>query len=133
MTTVPVDSAGTTGATTVLDSDEFGAPSTDTPAASSVRYGWLGGKQRSSESLGDTILMGARAYDTTSGRFLQVDPEPGGNATAYDYCSGDPINCTDLDGRWSWRSAFRSVARTAARIGEYASWIPGPIGTIGGL
>ncbi|OLM29864.1 Rhs protein [Pseudonocardia sp. Ae717_Ps2] len=131
MTTVPVDSAGTTGAATVLDSDEFGAPSSDTPAAGTTRYGWLGGKQRSSETLGDTVLMGARVYDPGSGRFLQADSEPGGNATAYDYCSGDPINCSDLDGKWSWRSAFRSVARVAARVGELASWVPGPIGMIG--
>lgn len=131
MTTLPVDSAGTSGAATVLDSDEFGTPSSDTPAAVTARYSWLGGKQRSSETLGDTVLMGARVYDPASGRFFQVDPEPGGNATAYDYCSGDPVNCTDLDGRWSWRSAFRSVARVAAQVGELASWIPGPIGVIG--
>jgi RHS repeat-associated protein len=133
MATVPVDPGGSTitGAVTVVDTDEFGLPSADTPAAATARYGWLGGKQRSGETLGDTILMGARVYDPASGRFLQVDPEPGGNATAYDYCSADPVNCTDLDGRWSIGSIFKSVATVAARVGELASWIPGPIGAIG--
>jgi RHS repeat-associated protein len=133
MATVPVDPAGSTitGAVTVVDTDEFGLPSADTPASATARYAWLGGKQRSGETLGDTILMGARVYDPASGRFLQVDPEPGGNATAYDYCSADPVNCTDLDGRWSIGSIFKSVATVAARVGELASWIPGPIGAIG--
>jgi len=133
MASVPVDptTATITGAVTVLDTDEFGAPATDTPATATARYGWLGGKQRSSETLGDTVLMGARVYDPGSGRFFQVDPEPGGNATAYDYCSADPVNCTDLDGRWSIGSVFKSVARVAARVGELASWIPGPIGAAG--
>ncbi len=50
--------------------------------------------------------MGVRLYNPLTGRFLQVDPVVGGNANAYDYCTGDPINCTDLDGRWGfhWRS-----------------------------
>lgn len=43
--------------------------------------------------------MGARLYNPTTGRFLQVDPVSSGSANDYDYCNGDPINCTDLDGR----------------------------------
>lgn len=63
------------------------------------RYGWLGGKQRAAEPLGAVVLMGARLYNPTTARFLQVDPVAGGSANAYDYCLGDPINCLDLDGR----------------------------------
>lgn len=130
MATVPVDPAsGTiTGAVTVLDTDEFGVPTENSPAA---RYSWLGGKQRSAEALGGTILMGARVYDPSTGRFWQQDPEPGGNATPYDYCGADPINCTDLDGRWGWfKRAFKAVANVVARVAEVASYIPGPIGAI---
>src|SRR6266540_437379 len=91
------------------------------------RYGWLGGKQRSGEALGGVILMGVRLYAPNLGRFLQVDPEPGGSATAYDYCNADPVNCTDLDGRWpNWKK----VLGTVAKVAEIASYIPGPIGTI---
>ncbi|MER7008594.1 RHS repeat-associated core domain-containing protein [Dactylosporangium sp. NPDC000555] len=85
----------------VYSYDEFGIPQ---DPSSDRRYGWLGGKQRSGEALGDIILMGVRLYSPSLGRFLQVDPVPGGNSNAYDYCSADPINCTDLDGKWGWGS-----------------------------
>ncbi|WP_406182371.1 RHS repeat-associated core domain-containing protein [Streptomyces canus] len=82
--------------------DEYGnlLPGTD-PA----RYGWLGGKQRSSETPNGVTLMGVRLYDPPTGRFLSVDPVPGGNANAYEYCNGDPLNRYDLDGKfgWHWR------------------------------
>lgn len=133
MATVPVDSAaGTmTGAVTVRDTDEFGMPSAETPASATARYGWLGGKQRSAEALGGVVLMGARLYDPATGRFWQQDPEPGGNATPYDYCGGDPVNCTDLDGRWGWfKKTFTAVANVVAKVAEVASYIPGPIGSI---
>ncbi|MFD0507038.1 RHS repeat-associated core domain-containing protein [Streptomyces chiangmaiensis] len=77
--------------------DEYGNPETGTTA---TRYGWLGGEQRSSETVTGATLMGVRLYDPASGRFRSVDPVPGGNANAYEYCSGDPIDCYDLDGKW---------------------------------
>ncbi|MGI8807191.1 MAG: DNRLRE domain-containing protein [Acidimicrobiales bacterium] len=42
--------------------------------------------------------MGARYYDSALGRFTQVDPVAGGSANNYDYCSGDPVNCSDRNG-----------------------------------
>jgi hypothetical protein len=30
-------------------------------------------------------------------------PHRRGNVNAYEYCSADPINCTDLDGRFGWK------------------------------
>jgi hypothetical protein len=54
--------------------------------------------------------MGVRLYDPTTGRFLSVDPVPGGSANAYEYCGGDPLNRYDLDGRF-WRGLWRGVRR----------------------
>jgi RHS repeat-associated protein len=120
-----------TGLTTPAfnDTDEFGNQVGGQPTP---RYGWLGGKQRSGEALGDVILMGVRLYHPALGRFLQVDPVPGGSATAYDYCNADPVNCTDLDGRWGW-SSFKKALTVVATVASYASMIPGPIGTIAGV
>jgi RHS repeat-associated protein len=96
----------------VLDADEYGNPrSKEQP----VRYGWLGGKQRSSETVAGYTLMGVRQYNPATGRFLSVDPEQGGNANSYEYCNADPVNCFDLDGKWSWRKAWRKTKRWAWR------------------
>ncbi|MGW9448910.1 DNRLRE domain-containing protein [Streptomyces sp. NPDC055632] len=98
---LPLDPAD---APLVLDSDEYGNPRTGQPA---VRYSWLGGKQRSAETLSGLTLMGVRLYDSTTGRFLSKDRMYGGNANAYDYCFGEPINCTDLSGMWSYSTWSR--------------------------
>jgi RHS repeat-associated protein len=47
---------------------------------------------------GGIVLMGARLYNSNTGRFLQVDPIFGGSANAYDYVSQDPLNASDLSG-----------------------------------
>ncbi|GHH61234.1 hypothetical protein GCM10018781_07300 [Kitasatospora indigofera] len=109
----------------VLDFDEFGIPQ---DGQAQVRYGWLGGKQRSAEAQDGDILMGARLYSPALGRFLQIDPVPGGNASPYDYCTGDPVNCTDLDGNWGF--SFKKILNVVAVVAEIASNIPGPIGSI---
>ncbi|MFJ3216707.1 RHS repeat-associated core domain-containing protein [Kitasatospora sp. NPDC086801] len=74
--------------------------------------------------------MGARLYSPALGRFLQIDPVPGGNASPYDYCTGDPINCTDLDGNWGIKSFLKKTVEVVAKVAEVAAYIPGPIGTI---
>jgi len=51
--------------------------------------------------------MGVRLYNPATGRFLQVDPEPGGSCNTYDYTCANPTNATDLDGkrcRWCRRA-----------------------------
>ena len=98
-----------------LGADEFGNAYT-----TSTRYGWLGGKQRSADALGGVMLMGERLYAPALGRFLQTDPIKGGNANNYDYCTADPINCTDLNGRWGWHHHWRKWGQTAWRYASHA-------------
>ncbi|MEV6600398.1 RHS repeat-associated core domain-containing protein [Actinoplanes sp. NPDC051346] len=111
--------------------DEFGAPAA---GQTGLRYGWLGAKQRSGDALNGVILMGVRLYSPALGRFLTVDPEVGGNDNAYEYCSGDPVNCTDLDGKWGFKlPSFKKVMNAVGAVASYASMIPGPIGVAAGL
>jgi RHS repeat-associated protein len=74
--------------------------------------------------------LGAREYDPGLGRFVSVDPvfdtDDPQSMTGYSYCSADPINCVDRDGRFGWKKFFSKVAT----VTSYASMIPGPIGTI---
>jgi RHS repeat-associated protein len=96
------DTAGTLASVNGT-ADEYGTPR-DTFTIGTRRYGWLGAKQRAADTPGGLTLMGVRLYNPTTGRFLSTDPIPGGNANPYEYCSGDPVNCVDLDGRWGkWK------------------------------
>ena len=75
--------------------------------------------------------MGSRVYAPGIGRFLSIDPTPGGNANIYDYCTADPINCTDLTGNWpDWGAVLNVVAIVAEVV---ATVVPGPIGTAAGF
>ncbi|MET9035290.1 DNRLRE domain-containing protein [Streptomyces mirabilis] len=97
--------------------DEYGnlLPGTDP-----TRYGWLGGKQRSSETPNGITLMGVRLYDPAIGRFLSVDPVPGGSANAYEYGNGDPVNNYDLDGKSWWRKSLKWAAIGGGIVGGIA-------------
>lgn len=90
--------------------DEYGnlLPGTD-PA----RYGWLGGKQRSTETPSRVALMGVRLYDPTAGRFLSMDSIYGGNENSYVY-PGDPVNRLDLTGRATKKPASLSAKEKQA-------------------
>ncbi|MFD3354742.1 DNRLRE domain-containing protein [Streptomyces fradiae] len=91
---LPLD---TTQAPIAQDTDEYGNPRAGQAPA---RYGWLGAKQRSSETLTGLTLMGVRLYNPRTGRFLSSDPVYGGSANAYEYGYADPVNKFDLDGKW---------------------------------
>ncbi|MFD3622044.1 DNRLRE domain-containing protein [Streptomyces sp. NPDC058676] len=113
---LPLD---TTKNPVVLRQDEFGNP---VSGSATARYGWLGAPQRSSETATGSVLMGVRLYDPTSGRFLSTDPIPGGNANAYDYAFGDPVNGLDIDGRWSWwKTHYWSWGRVTVHVWSWWS------------
>jgi RHS repeat-associated protein len=76
--------------------DEYGNP-IGQPGSQS-RYGYLGVKQRSTDTPGRAlVLMGARVYNPKTGAFLSVDPVAGANATPYGYPE-DPVNDADVSG-----------------------------------
>ncbi|MFJ4574736.1 DNRLRE domain-containing protein [Streptomyces sp. NPDC088846] len=94
----------------VLRYDEYGNPLLNTASA---QYGWLGGAQVESDTLGGYVRMGVRLYEPGTGRFLQQDPEYGGGANAYVYCDGDGVNCQDVDGFASYYLNY-DLGKTAA-------------------
>jgi len=94
-------------------------------------YGWLGGKQRDSDGLGGLVQIGARVYNPTTGRFLQVDPVPGGSLNDYDYNRQDPVNNGDLSGDFSYPGCDLSpnsfgplhLAQARCYNGAYDAWV----------
>lgn len=95
--------------------DEYGNILTTGPGTGVLDYGWLGAKERATDTTG-LLLMGARLYNPVTGLFTSVDPIVGGNTTAYAHPQ-DPINQHNLDGlfkKW-WKSNWEWVAGAAVR------------------
>ena len=114
-----------TQAMTVQAYDEYGNPINSTTPTT---YGWLGAKQRSSNTPSGLVLMGARLYNPATGEFLSIDPVPGGNANPYNYVDADPINKFDLDGNcwWGcsvWRHVRHAVSHHWASVARYAGHV----------
>jgi RHS repeat-associated protein len=125
-----VGTASTSATATSLlsagDQTEFGGQRT----GSAARYGWLGGRQRATDPATGALLMGARTYLPSVGRFTQVDPIAGGSLNAYDYARQDPANVFDLNGNWTltlgWTwfqfNVTKTTARNLANFFQYLSW-----------
>ncbi|MFE9207524.1 DNRLRE domain-containing protein [Micromonospora sp. NPDC007230] len=114
------------GLSRTSEATEYGTP-LDSTNVGNQRYGWLGAEQRAADTPGGILLMGVRLYNPTTGRFLQVDPVPGGSANNYEYCVGDPVNCTDLNGQYAtgkwqwlpnkvWQSGWKQIKRGIYRV-----------------
>ena len=119
---VATATTASTGPASYSETTEYGLPRD--PTATNRRYGWLGAHQRNTgDTLAQITLMGVRLYNPVTGRFLSVDPVPGGSCNAYDYVCADPVNGLDLDGKRScgWcRKALKYTAVTAGVVGALA-------------
>ena len=104
------------------ETTDYGLPRDAASAADD--YGWLGAKKRSSDDLGGLTLMGVRLYNPATGRFLLVDPVPGGNANAYVYPT-DPINDDDISGEHQEAAGGGRTCRCTA-LNKF--WLPTWIG-----
>lgn len=108
------DNSNTTTVTSYSESTEYGAPRSATAAPDT--YGWLGAKKRSTNDLGGLTLMGVRLYNPTTGRFLSVDPVPGGNDNPYIYVT-NPTDMFDLNGQWGWWKRHHSQVFGGIKFG----------------
>ncbi len=68
-------------------------------AAGANKLGAFGTAGKVTDTNTNIIIMGARPYQASEGRFLSVDPVQGGCANPYTYVFGDPLNHQDLSGR----------------------------------
>jgi RHS repeat-associated protein len=104
--------------------DPFGAPLDSVPS-NTTTHRFVGRWNKQYDTTTGDILMGARPYDPTTGRFLSVDPIPGGSLNNYDYAGQDPINNYDLNGLCSWwdliclaKAAIHHVWHFSMRVGR---------------
>lgn len=94
--------------------DEYGNVETAGASTGVNTYGWEGAAQRAVTNAGLT-LMGARVYNSATGRFTSTDPQVAGNENAYNY-PNDPVNMSDLDGQWSKSKLRKAVGGRAQQL-----------------
>jgi RHS repeat-associated protein len=102
---------------TTADSNEFGVP-----REPGGRYGWLGGLGRAVDPATNALLMGARVYLPTAGRFLQVDPVTGGSSNSYDYGGQDPVGNLDPAGLCTQVRASRTYKILTQQFTLSVAW-----------
>jgi RHS repeat-associated protein len=106
------------GSATRLDTytyDAFGAPNDATPS-NTLADRYLAKNGRPLDTATGLILMGARPYDSASGRFLSVDPVDGGSANVYDYADQDPVDESDPAGTSAGMQSPENYVSMAKRL-----------------
>jgi RHS repeat-associated protein len=73
-----------------------------------------------------TVLLGARLFNPSEGRFLSVDPITHGCANGYVYTFGDPLNSQDLSGQSTTQPCSSFSVQTCTTDGS------GDCGTLNG-
>ena len=102
--------------------DPFGVSTTPSGnGTNSTPFGFVGKFDKYNDAAaGGLVLMGARPYDPTLGRFLAVDPVEYGSANNYDYSNQDPVNGYDLTGDWpafgNWRHSAEEIAKALENL-----------------
>jgi RHS repeat-associated protein len=85
------------------------------------------------------VLMGARPYSPSAGRFLSVDPVHGGCANNYTYGFGNPIDHPDLTGRnacveaesgFSFLDGLATFAEVFCKLASISDLTPAGLGGI---
>lgn len=100
----------------------YGEPTTGTAPPNTIAAGtswrWHGKDHRLTDR--SIVQMGARPYSPAHGRFLGVDPIEGGCANDYSYVYGDPVNHSDLDGKFLKKlvCGVKAVAQAAPAVGK---------------
>lgn len=113
--------ADTTGTQTATHNyDPFGAPTQQQPP-NTTNHLYTGAWNKQHDTTNNLILMGARPYDPTLGRFLTPDPIQNGSLNDYDYAGQDPINGYDLDGTLCWGCIGHAVTGAAIMLAPIAA------------
>ena len=85
------------------------APAGANTTIPNTAWGWHGQQSRLTD--GEVIHLGARPYSPGLGRFLSVDPVEGGCANDYTYVEGDPLQESDLSGRFKCPWGVKGAAQ----------------------
>lgn len=103
--------------------DPFGAPLDSVPT-NTTAHRFVGRWDKQYDTTTALVVMGARPYDPNTGRFLAVDPIPGGSLNNYDYASQDPINNYDLSGQreGGWEQYDLSTGELSYEEMEFRAW-----------
>jgi len=95
----------TNSSQTVTDTREYDAWGLSIAASGSgTPFGFVGGQGYQKDPDSGLMLLGARYYDPSVGRFISRDPlrYGGGDVCLYGYCRNQPVESADPSGLLSW-------------------------------